>query len=174
MNNEEILNKYKESLFILCGDKSDLNDKDFFEFEEKYKKIFYSHNIVEKSFSRIARVFCSDSLIYARPCLFYRNNKWYKYNGNNPQQIQLNNAIELSNTELFKLIKRTLYNREKIIIINKFLISHPEYALNLEELNINKSHLIQFKNLTIDSQIYQEIKIILEYLLTIEEQFIIN
>ena len=173
MNNEEVLNKYKEPLSILCGDKSNLNDNDFFEFEEKYKKIFYSHNIVEKSFSNIARIFCIDSLMYSRPCLFYRNNKWYKYNGNNPQQIQLNNAIELSNTELFKLIKRTLYNREKNILINKFLISEPEYALNLEELNINKSHLIQFKNLTIDSQTYREIKIILEYLLTIEEKFII-
>lgn len=171
MNNEEILNKYKEPLSILCGDKSNLNDMEFFDYEEKRKNLFNSNNIVEKSFSNIARTFCIDSLMYSMPCLFYRNNQWYKYNGNYP--IQLNNVTELSNTELLKLIKKTLYNREKNMIIGKFLITHPEYALNLEELNINKSHLIQFKNLSIDSQTYQEIKIILEYLLTIEENHII-
>ena len=40
---------------------------------------------------------------------------------------------------------------------------------NLEQLNINKTHLIEFKNLTIDSQTYQEIRIILEHLLIIDE-----
>lgn len=175
MNNEEILNKYKDSLSILCGDKSNLNDKEFFDFEDKYKKIFYSHNIVEKSFSSIARLFNrEDALMYSMPCLFYRNNQWYKYNGNHPEQIHLNNAVQLSNTELFKLIKRTMYTREKNYIIGQFLITGPEYTLNLEQLNINKTHLIEFKNLTIDSQTYQEIRIILEYLLTIEENFIIS
>ena len=172
MNNQEILNKYKESLDILCGDKTNLNDMEFFDYEEKRKNLFNSNNIVEKSFSNIARTFCIDSLMYSMPCLFYRNNQWYKYNGNHP--IQLNNAVELSNTDLFKLIKRTLFTREKNMIIGQFLITHPEYTLNLENRNINRCHIIQFKNLTIDSQIYQEIKIILEYLLTIEEQFIIN
>ena len=155
---------------ILCGDKSNLNDKEFFDFEDKYKKIFYSHNIVKKSFSSITRLFNRvDALMYSRTCLFYRNNKWYKYNGNHPEEIQLNNAIELSNTELFKLIKRTMYTREKNYIIGQFLITNPEYTLNLEQLNINKTHLIEFKNLTIDSQTYQEIRIILEHLLIIDE-----
>lgn len=171
MNNEEILNKYKDTLSILCGDKSNLDDKDFSYFEEKYKKVFCSHNIVEKSFSNIARVFCRDSLMYSMPCLFYRNNKWYKYTGNHPEQIQLNNAIELTNTELFKLLKRTLFNREKNYLIALF--SSPHYELSLEELNVNKAHLIELKNLTIDSQTYQEIKIILEYLLAIDEKFIV-
>jgi hypothetical protein len=65
-----------------------------------------------------------------------------------------------------------LYNREKNRIIDMLLI--PEYPLNLEELTINKRHLIEFKNLTIDSQTYHEIKVVLEYLLTIEEEFIIS
>lgn len=171
MNKEEILNKYKESVSILCRDTNNLDDNSFFDFEEKYKRLFYSNNIVEKSFSNIARIFCSDSLMYSMPCLFYRNNIWYKYTGNHPQQIQLNNAIELTNTELFKLIKRTLFNTEKNYITNLFL--SPQYELNLEELNINKRHLIEFKNMTIESETYQETKIVLEYLLTIEEKFIV-
>lgn len=171
MNNEELLNKYKESLSILYGDENVIN-YDFEVYEEKYKKIFHSDDIVEKSFSNIARIFCRDSLMYSRPCLFYRNNKWYKYNGNYAQLIQLNNAIELTSTELFKLIKRTMYNIEKNIIINQFLISDAEYILNLEKLTINKNHLIEYKNLNIDSQAYKEIKIILEHLLTIDEKLI--
>jgi len=170
MNNQEILDKYKESLSILC-DKYD-NNSDWDVYEDKYKKIFFSNNIVEKSFSNIARQFNIDSLMYSMPCLFYRDNQWYKYSGNHPEQIQLNNAIQLTNIELFKLIKRTLYNREKNRIIDRLLI--PEYPLNLEELTINKRHLIEFKNLTIDSQTYQEIKVVLEYLLTIDEQYIIS
>lgn len=173
MNNEELLNKYKESLSILCGDENVIN-YDFEVYEEKYKKIFHSHDIVEKSFSNIARIFCRDSLMYSRPCLFYRNNKWYKYNGNYNEQIQLNNAIELTNTELFKLIKRTMYNIEKNIIINQFLIPDAEYILNLENLTINKNHLIEYKNLNIHSQAYKEIKIILEYLLIIDEKLIMS
>ena len=62
-----------------------------------------------------------------------------------------------------------MYTREKNMIISKFLISDPEYDLNLEQLNVNKTHLIELKNLTMDSQTYQEIKIILEYLLIIDE-----
>jgi hypothetical protein len=175
MNNQEILDKYKDSLSILCGDTSNLNNEEFYDFEDKYKKMVYSSNIVEKSFSSITRLFNRvDALMYSRTCLFYRNNQWYKYNGNHPEQIQFNNAIQLTNIELFKLIKRTLYNREKNNIINKFLVPLPEYALNLDELNINRIHLIEFKNLTIDSQTYQEIKVILEYLLTIEEKYIIH
>ena len=174
MNNQEILDKYKESLSIFC-DGYDEKD-DWHVYENKYKKIFYSHNIVEKSFSNIVRQFNrEDAIIYnSGPCLFYRNNQWYKYSGNHPEQIQLNNAIQLTNIELFKLIKRTLYNREKNNIINKFLVPLPEYALNLDELNFNRIHLLEFKNLTIDSQTYQEIKVVLEYLLTIDEQYIIT
>ena len=171
MNNEEILNKYKDSLSILCADTSNLNDNEFFEFETKFRQMPYSNNIVEKSFSSIARVFSMDSLMYSMPCLFYRNNQWHKYNGNHP--IQLNNAVQLSNNELFKLIKRTLFTREKNGIINKFLITDPEYTLNLEQLNVNKTHLIEFKNLTIDSQTYQEIRIVLEHLLVFDEKYII-
>ena len=62
-----------------------------------------------------------------------------------------------------------MYNIEKNIIINQFLISDAEYTLNLEQLNVNKRHLIEFKNLTINSQTYQEIRIILEHLLIIDE-----
>jgi hypothetical protein len=171
MNNQEILDKYKESLSIFCDGYDSNSDWDVF--EKKYKKIFYSYNIVEKSFSNIFRLFNREDAIiyYSGPCLFYRNNQWYKYSGNNPEQIQLNNAIQLTNIELFKLIKRTLYNREKNRIIDVLLI--PEYSLNLEELTANKRHLIEFKNLTIDSQIYQEIIVILEHLLKIEEKYII-
>jgi hypothetical protein len=137
--------------------------------------MFNSHNIVEKSFSNIVRQFNrEDSVIYySGPCLFYRDNRWYKYSGNNPNQIQFNNAIELTNIELFKLIKRTLYNREKNNIIRRFLIPDTEYPLNLEELTINKTHLIELKNLTIGGQTYQEIKVLLEHLLTIEDEYII-
>ena len=175
MNNQEILDKYKETLSFLCDDNDNNNNNyDYEDFMEKIKKILYSHNIVEKSFSNIARLFHKDSLMYSMPCLFYRNNQWYKYTGNHPEEIQLNNAIQLTNNELFKLIKRTLYNREKNHIINQFLVPLPEYALNLDELNINRTHLIEFKNLTIDSQVYQEIKVILEYLLTIDEKYIIH
>jgi hypothetical protein len=176
MNNEEILNKYKESLDILCGDISNLDIDELNERKQKIRQMQYSNNIVEKSFSSIAILFNrEDALIYySSACLFYRNNKWYKYNGNNPEEIHLNNAIELSNTELFKLIKRTMYFREKKYILDQFLITNPEYSLNLEQLNINKTHLIEFINLTIDSQIYQEIRIILEHLLTIDEMYIIT
>ena len=173
MNNQEILDKYKETLSIFCDC---YDDKDYWQcYADKVKKIFYSHNIVEKSFSNIVRQFNrEDAIIYnSGPCLFYRDNQWYKYSGNNPEQIQLNNAIQLTNIELFKLIKRTLYNREKNNIINQFLVPLPEYTLNLEELTVNKTHLLEFKNLTIDSQTYQEIKAILEYLLTIEEKYIV-
>jgi hypothetical protein len=62
-----------------------------------------------------------------------------------------------------------MYTREKNNIISNFLITDPEYTLNLEQLNVNKTHLIEFKKLTMDSQTYQEIKIILEYLLIIDE-----
>jgi hypothetical protein len=171
MNNQEILDKYKDSLSILCEDSSNLNDNEFFEFDTKFRQMPYSNNIVEKSFSSIGRLFSMDSLMYSSPCLFYRNNQWYKYNGNLP--IEFNNAIALSNTELFKLIKRTMYTREKNYIIGQFLITNPEYTLNLEQLNINKTHLIEFKNLTIDSQTYQEIRIVLEHLLVIDEKYII-
>lgn len=171
MNNQEILDKYKDSLAILCGDTSNFNE--FFEFETKFRQMPYSNNIVEKSFSKIARRFSMDSLMYSMPCLFYRNNQWYKYNGNHPEEIQINNAVQLSNTELFKLIKRTLFTREKNDIINKFLTRDPEYTLNLEQLNVNKTHLMEFKNLTIDSQTYQEIRIVLEHLLVIDEKYII-
>ena len=170
MNNQEILDKYKEPLSILCGDIDNLDIDELDNRREKIGQMQYSNNIVEKSFLSIYRFFNrEDALMYSMPCLFYRNNQWYKYNGNHPEQIQLNNALQLSNIELFKLIKRTMYTREKKMIISKFLISDPEYDLNLEQLNVNKTHLIEFKNLTMDSQTYQEIKIILEYLLIIDE-----
>ena len=170
MNNQEILDKYKDSLSILCEDLSNLDIDELDDRREKFRQMLYSNNIVEKSFSRIYRTFNrEDALMYSMPCLFYRNNQWYKYNGNHPEQIHLNNAVQLNNTELFKLIKRTMYTREKNNIISNFLITDPEYTLNLEQLNVNKTHLIEFKKLTMDSQPYQEIKIILEYLLIIDE-----
>ena len=141
MNNEEILNKYKESLDILCGDENVIN-YDFEVYEEKYKKIFHSHDIVEKSFSNIARIFCRDSLMYSRPCLFYRNNKWYKYNGNYAQLIQLNNVIELTSTELFKLITPFYISNADILLsvcfFTPFYISNTDYCfifLNLYLIN---------------------------------------
>lgn len=171
MNNQDILDKYKKALDILCKENFE-SDHECFGHPDNLKQLFNSHNIVEKSFSNIARIFNrEDALIYSMPCLFYRNNQWYKYNGNNPEQIQLNNATALSENELFKLIKRTLFTREKKDIIGRFL--HRHYELDLEELNIIKTHLIEFKYLTIDSQTYQEIKIVLEYLLKIDEKYII-
>lgn len=172
MNKEEILNKYKDSLDILCGYTSNLIVDEIYSHREKIRQIQCSNNIVEKSFSNIVRIFNrEDALMYSTPCLFFINEQWYKYNGNHPEQIHLNNAIALNNTELFKLIKRSLFNMEKNYIISYFLV--PECALNLEELNVIKTHLIEFKNLTINSQTYQEIKIVLEHLLTIEEKFIV-
>ena len=63
MNNQEILDKYKESLSIFCDGYDSNSDWDVF--ENKYKKIFYSHNIVEKSFSNIFILFNrEDAIIY--------------------------------------------------------------------------------------------------------------
>ena len=169
MNKQDILDKYKNALDILCKENFESYHECFL-YSDKARKLLDSHNIVEKSFSNIVKIFSRDSLIYSAPCLFYRNDQWYKYKGNHPEQIQLNNAVALTNTELFKLIKRTLFANEKKYIIDRFL--HPYYE-NLEGLNINKIHLIEFNNLTIDSQTYQEIKIALEYLLKIDEKYII-
>ena len=114
MNKEEILNKYKESLDILFGDTSNLNLDELDYRREKIRQMQYSNNIVEKSFSSIVITFNrEDALMYSMPCLFYRNNKWYKYSGNHPEQIQLNNSSELNNVEVKEpniIVENTINN----------------------------------------------------------------
>ena len=76
MNNKEILDKYKDSLSILCGDIDNLDIDELDNRRQKIRQMQYSHNIVEKSFSSIARTFNrEDALMYSMPCLFYRNNQ---------------------------------------------------------------------------------------------------
>jgi hypothetical protein len=157
MNNEELLSIYfhkYEDIFI--------NGLD-----NPHEIINNTEDIVEKSFMFIAHRFRLESLMYSMPCLFFRNGQWYKYSVYNPGPIQLNNATQLNNEQFLKFIKRNLLTRQKQIILNKFLKN--DYELNLENLNMQKRHLNIYKNLNIDSEIYNNIKVLLEYSLTIDE-----
>jgi len=158
MNNQELLEFY--------GDKFDFSE---------YEGIFNIHqiindteDIIEKSVLFIGKRFNVESLMYSMPCLFYRNGQWYKYSIYNHQPIHLNNATLLSNNELFKLIKRILLSKQKDIIMRKFI--RNEYDLVLDNLHIQKRHLTSLKNLTIDSELYNNIKFLLEHFMQLHDE----
>ena len=160
MNNEELVAFYENKFEVL--------KKQAEEGPEDFREIMCNiDDVTQKSYLLICFYYSKDSLLYSSPCLFFRNGQWYKYAVYNPGPIQLNNATQLSNKQLFNFIKRNLLTRQKQIIINKFLNSY--YQLNLENLNIQKTQLQIYKNLTMDSTIYNNIKILLEYNLTIDE-----
>lgn len=160
MNNEELFNIYGNKLEICKNGGEGC--------EDLHEVMINTEDVIEKSFMIICRYFNPDLLMYSMPCLFYRNGQWYKYSIYNPGPIQLNNAVLLTNNEIFKLIKRNLLSMQKKIIMNKFL--RPNCVLNLENLNIQKTHLNILKDLTIDSQIYINIKLLLEYLFTFDDE----
>ena len=163
MNNQELFAIYENKLEIFKNGE----DESMIDIHEI---MINTEDIIEKSYMIIGRYFGLDSLMYSMPCLFYRNGEWYKYSVYNQGPIQLNNAVLLNNNELFKLIKRNLLAHQKKIIMNKF--TRNNYELNLQNLNIQKMHLNILKNLTIDSPIYNNIKILLEYILMIDETLI--
>ena len=131
MNNEELIAKYKETLDIL---KFGIDDSNVYEavilYENKVKLLRYSTDIIEKSFSFIDKFFNIEAQPYVKFILVYRNGNWFKYNSTNPYPIQLHLGILLTNNELFKIIKRALYNQEKNNLITFFL-----------KMEINSSHL---------------------------------
>ena len=161
MNNQELLDFYVDKLDIY----KQLEKNIFFDI---HQVINNTEDIIEKSVLFIGKRFNMDSLMYSMPCLFYRNGQWYKYSIYNHQPIQLNNATLLSNNELFKLIKRNLLSKQKDIIMRKFM--RDEYDLVLDNLHIQKRHLISLKNLTIDSELYNNIKFLLEHFMQLDDE----
>ena len=159
-NNEDLIKKYEASLNMA---KVDDIAVDWEIYDKNYNSLLSSKDVLVKSFAKIYRFFNITAQPYVKFILFFREGNWYKYNSNNPYPIQLNLAIMLTNNELFKLVKRKLYDLEKSDLLNFFL----ELKVNsncLWRLEILQNHLIIFKNLKIDSPIYLKLKILLEYL----------
>ena len=138
---------------------------------EVMQQMTHSQNVIEKSFAYMIRRFIPDSLLYNKPCLFYRHGNWYKYSGYNPERISMNAAILLIDQELFKLVKRNLLSNQKRIIMNMFL-RNGELVLNY--LNTQKTHLGILKNLTIHSEQYIIIKAVMEYLFTFDDKIYVD
>jgi hypothetical protein len=171
--NEELISKYKESLDLLKFGLDTETDEEFELYENKYYSLHNSNDILEKSFTKIEKFFSIGAQPYVKFILVYRNGEWYKYNSNNPYPIQLNLCILLTNNELFKLLKRTLYNWEKKNLINFFLREEIDSS-KIENLKIIKNNLIILKNLSIDSTIYLNLKILLEYLFYIDSKHFVE
>ena len=170
MNIEQLKSKYKEQLDLLKFGPYMQDNENFYLYREKYRQLSYSTDVIIKSISFIKFHFFVNEYIYNKFMLIFRNGHWYKYNPNIPPPlipIQFNLCILLTNNELFKIIKRTLYNFQKDYLIGYFLKLEIESS-KIEELKNIKEHLNIFKDLTIDSSIYLNIKSLLEYLFELD------
>lgn len=116
---------------------------------------------------------------YSKKIVYFYNNTWYKYAGNNNiNQIQHNLSSTLTNLELFRLIKRTLIANEKTRLYDYLRggIKMFEEEHNVEETekyiinNITafKTSVITYSKMTIDSSEYISIKALLERAFTVE------
>jgi len=171
MNQQEVISKYKDQLDLLKfgPEIKDIEDIDLY--REKIRQFHFSNDIIIKSFSKIKQIFFVNQYMLYKFMLVFRNGHWYKYNPNIPPPlipIQLNLCLLLNNNELFTIIKRTLYNYQKNDLISYFLRMEID-SNKIEELKTIKEHLVIFKNLTIDSTTYLNIKTLLEYLFELDD-----
>lgn len=171
MNKEELISKYKEKLDLLkFGPDIQDNDENYDLYHEKIRQFRFSNDVIIKSFSFIKHSFFVNEYMYNKFMLVFRNGRWYKYNPNIPPPlipIHFNLCVLLTNNELFKIIKRTLYTFQKDYLIGYFLKLEIESS-KIEELKNIKEHLNIFKDLTIDSTRYLNIKSLLEYLFELD------
>lgn len=172
MNQEELISKYKQQLDLLKFGPEIKEEQDYDLYLEKIKGLRFSNDIIIKSFTFIKQHFFVNEWMYNKFMLVFRNGYWYKYNPNIQPPlipIQFNLCLLLTNNELFKIIKRTLYNFQKEYLINYFINMEIDSS-KIEEIKLIQEHLIIFKDLTIDSTTYLNIKTLLEYLFELDNE----
>lgn len=139
-----------------------------------------SEDILLRLLFKTNKEFGIDSQPYIKFILYFKENNWYKYNSNNPYPIQCNLATTINNFELFKLIKRRLLFCEKRSlqyfisnIINRCqedLTENESDKIILKHTKLFNNSIRILKDLKIDSEFYQSLKILMEQTFTLEDK----
>lgn len=171
---EALLLKYKDIL-----DNSDTDDP-LRKCDEWAAKGQNSKDILLIFLSTVYHEFVIEFMPYIKFILYFKENNWYKYNTKNSYPIKSNLATVMNNYDLFKLIKRRLIASEKreaisfIRILNKFQDwitdeeERNEFFLNHIKLYNNSLNIL--KDLKIESELYQSLKILMEQLFIIKDE----
>jgi hypothetical protein len=139
-----------------------------------------SEDMLIRFLTKMYYEFGFESQPYVKFILYFKENNWYKYNSNNPYPIQSNLATLMNNYELFKLVKRRLISDEKSRIqrfvgriVNKCQENHTEEESNkfiVKYIKLYESSMSILKDLKIESDVYQSLKILMEQNFILKEE----
>lgn len=139
-----------------------------------------SQDILIRLLTKIYHEFGFESQPYVKFILYFKENNWYKYNSNNPYPIQSNLATVMNNYELFKLVKRRLISDEKSRIqrfvghiVNKCQENQTEEDSNkfiVKYIKLYNNSMSILKDLKIESDVYQSLKILMEQIFILKEE----
>ncbi len=180
---QALLIKYKDVLdkFKNIGSE-DIHNYDVMTFGEWLWSSIYSEDILTRSLSRIYHELSISSQPYSKFILYFKENNWHKYDSHNPYPIQQNLSSSLNNYELFKLIKRRLIALEKRHThsfisrrINKYqddetLTEEEVNNIILKNVKACNNSFITLKDLKIESEVYQSLKILMEEIFILKEE----
>jgi hypothetical protein len=131
-----------------------------------------SEDILIRFLTKMHYEFSPASRPYVKFILYFEDNNWYTYNSNNPYPIQDNLSTIINNYELFKLVKRRLIADEKSRmqrfvghIVNKSQENQTEEDSNkfiVKYIKLYNSSMRILKDLKMDSDVYQSLKILME------------
>ena len=176
---QALLLKYKDIL-----DDSDNHDDNNYPFgdyiEEWILKGQNSEDILIRFLSKVYHQFGFESQPYVKFILYFKENNWYKYNSNNPYPIQSNLATVMNNYELFKLIKRRLIALEKGSAIRfitrevnkcqEFLTDEECNKFIVKYIKLYNTSMSILKDLKIESDVYQSLKILMEQIFILKKE----
>ena len=175
---QALLLKYKD---ILDDSNNDYDNYPFGDFiGEWILRGENSQDILIRFLTKIYHEFGFESQPYVKFILYFKENNWYKYNSNNPYPIQSNLATLMNNYELFKLIKRRLIADEKSRIqrfvkniVNRSQENHTEEESNkfiVKHIKLYNSSMSILKDLKIESDVYQSLKILMDNFFILKEE----
>jgi hypothetical protein len=139
-----------------------------------------SEDMLIRFLTKMYYEFGFESQPYVKFILYFKENNWYKYNSNNPYPIQSNLATLINNYELFKLVKRRLIADDKSRIqrfvkniVNRSQENHTEEESNkfiVKNIKLYNTSMSILKDLKIESDVYQSLKILMEHFFILKEE----
>jgi len=139
-----------------------------------------SEDMLRRFLTKMYYEFGFESQPYVKFILYFKENNWYKYNSNNPYPIQSNLATLINNYELFKLVKRRLIADDKSRIqrfvkniVNRSQENHTEEESNkfiVKNIKLYNTSMSILKDLKIESDVYQSLKILMEHFFILKEE----
>jgi len=138
-----------------------------------------SEDMLIRFLTKMYYEFSFESQPYVKFILYFKENNWYKYNSNNPYPIQSNLATLMNNYELFKLVKRRLIADDKSRIqrfvkniVNRSQENYTEEESNkfiVKHIKLYNASMNILKDLKIESEVYQSLKILMEQIFILKD-----